>query len=102
MEVLLVLQMEVLLVSQVEVLLILEMGSQVEVLLVFAMVLLLRRNAASPSASARTLPAQVSEPPAEICGGYPQASEIPALLCDGEPPRFPEASHQPTPSLAHP
>ena len=86
-------------VSQVEVLLV----SQVEVLLVFAMVLLLKRHAASPSASARTLPAKVSEPPAEICdcqcGGYPQASEIPAQLCDGS---YPQASHQPTASLAHP
>ena len=89
-------------VSQVEVALV-ALVSLVEVLLVFAMVLLLKRHAASPSASARTLPANVSEPPAEICdcqcGGYPHASEIPAQLCDGS---YPQASHQPTASLAHP
>ena len=70
-KVLLVSQVGVLLVSHVEVLLILEMGSQVEVLLVFAVVLLLKRSAASPSASARTHPASessASQPPAEICG----------------------------------
>ena len=82
-EVLLVLQMEVLLVSQVEVLLILEMGSQVEVLLVFAMVLLLTRHAAPPSASTRTLPAKTSESAAEICHCYCGGCQIPAQICDG-------------------
>ena len=62
----LVSQVEVLLVSQVEVL-------QVEVLQVFWMVLV-KRNAASSSSSARTLPAHK-------CDGYPQASELPAQLC---------------------
>ena len=69
----------VLLVSQVEVLLV----PQVEVLLVFAMVLLLTRHAASPSASARTLPAKTSESAAEICHCYCGGCQIPAQICDG-------------------
>ena len=72
----LVSQVEVLLVSQVEVL-------QVEVLQLFWMVLV-KRNAASSSSSARTLPAHK-------CDGYPQASEL-----------YPQASHLPAASLAHP
>ena len=60
--------------------------SQAAVLQVFAMVLLLKRNAAPPSPSARTLPAQTSETPAEICDCHCGGSEIPAQLCDGEPP----------------